>query len=208
MTQLDMNGHTDLPAGKIATIVTHLEMNEPHAWRIEPRADVVLTAVPNPDPAWYLRLYREIGEEWLWFSRLTLSEGRLAEILGDARCKIFAARDQTVDIGLVELDCSDPENVEIAFFGLVPGAVGRGLGRWLMGEALGTAWSLPRTRRVWLHTCTLDHPSALAFYMKCGFQPHRRTIEVADDPRLSGLMPMSAGSRLPALKPGRAPSAK
>lgn len=201
MTQLDMNGHTDLPAGKVATIVTHLEMNEPHSWRVEPRSDVVLTAVPSPDPAWYLRLYREIGEEWLWFSRLTLDDLRLAEILSDPGCRIFAARDKSADIGLVELDCSDPENVEIAFFGLVPAAVGRGLGRWLMGEALRIAWSLPRTQRVWLHTCTLDHPSALSFYMKCGFDPHRRTIEVADDPRLSGLMPMKAGSRLPVLKP-------
>jgi len=202
VTQLDMNGYTDLPAGKIATIVTHLEMNEPHAWRSEPLTDVVLAAVPRPDPAWYLRLYREIGEEWLWFSRLTLSEGRLAEILFDQNCRIFAVRKQDVDIGLVELDCSDAENVEIAFFGLVPGAVGRGLGRWLMGQALNAAWSLPKTRRVWLHTCTLDHPSALAFYMKCGFQPHRHSIEVADDPRLSGLMPMSAGSRMPPLKTG------
>lgn len=194
-----MNGHTDLPAGKIATIVTHLEMTEPHAWRAAPRTDVALAAVPEPDLAWYLRLYREIGEEWLWFSRLTLGEQRLAELLADPGCEIFAVRDETGDVGLIELDFSDPVNVEISFFGLVPVAVGRGLGRWLMGEVLRVAWSRPRTRLVWLHTCTLDHPNALSFYLKCGFRAHRRTIEVADDPRLSGLMPRGAGSRLPVL---------
>jgi hypothetical protein len=66
----------------------------------------------------------------------------------------------------------------------------------MMNRAIEIAW-LRSIRRLWLHTCTLDHPGALAFYVRSGFVPFRRQIEVADDPRGTGLLPRTAAPRAP-----------
>ena len=81
--------------------------------------------------------------------------------------------------------------VEIAYFGLLPEAIGRGLGRWWLAEVLAEAWRLPGTRRVWVHTCTLDGPAALSTYERRGLRPFAREVEwrlpdpEADAPRLT-----------------------
>jgi len=100
---------------------------------------------------------------------------------------------------MLELDFRNLPDVEIAFFGLVPEAVGAGTGRWLMDRALEIAWR-EGVNRVWLHTCTLDHPSAIRFYRSSGFVPYRRTLEVVTDPRLDGLLPMDAAPQIPVIE--------
>ncbi|WP_164163065.1 GNAT family N-acetyltransferase, partial [Stenotrophomonas maltophilia] len=75
------------------------------------------------------------------------------------------------EIGMVELDLRTDGEVEIVYFGLVKEAVGQGLGRLVMAKALQAAWR-PGIARVWLHTCTHDHPGALKFYTSCGFTPY------------------------------------
>jgi GNAT superfamily N-acetyltransferase len=97
---------------------------------------------------------------------------------------------------LLELDFRAPDSCELAFFGVTPALVGRGAGRFLMNRAMEIAWSRP-VRRFWVHTCTLDHPAALDFYRRSGFQAFRRQIEVIDDPRLSGLLPRDAAPQIP-----------
>ena len=119
-------------------------------------------------------------------------------ILCDERTQIWKIVRDERDIGLIELDLRDMPSIELAFFGIVPEAVGGGIGRWMMDEALALAFA-QNPERVWVHTCTLDHPSALPFYMSCGFTPYKRSIEVADDPRLTGVLPKSATPQLPIL---------
>lgn len=194
MTLLNLDGYTDLPAGKIAAVVTYLEMPERPA---SPPADLLpLRAVTVPDLAWYRRLYATIGLDWLWTSRLLMEDAALAAILHHPANVLFVAEDTGGAIGIVELDRRNPADVEISFFGLVPGATGQGLGPRMMAAALAEAWQ-PETRRVWLHTCTLDHPGAVAFYRRCGFTPYKRAIEVMDDPRLTGAIPREAAPRVP-----------
>lgn len=200
MIALDLNGYTDVPAGKVAAVVTFLERRSPPAAPPVRPEGVDLTLEKRPDPEGYRALYREIGADWLWFSRLLLPESALATTLSESHRELRIARNGGAAIGLVELDRSDPASVEIAFFGLVPSAVGRGLGRWLMEEGLAAAWSDPPVDRVWLHTCTLDHPNALGFYQKCGFVPYHRAIEIADDPRLGGVLPETAGNHHPIIR--------
>ena len=84
-------------------------------------------------------------------------------------------------------------SVEIVFFGVVPELVGHGAGGWLMRRGLETIWA-EGPSRVWLHTCTLDHPRAVGFYLKHGFRAYRRAIEVADDPRLVGRIGAGRGT--------------
>jgi hypothetical protein len=68
-----------------------------------------------------------------------------------------------------------------------------------MSRAIERAWAHP-IERLWVHTCTLDHPGALAFYVRSGFRPYRRQVEVADDPRLSGALPRNAAPHVPIIE--------
>ena len=77
--------------------------------------------------------------------------------------------------------------------------IGSGAGRWLMNRALELAWSRP-VSRFWVHTCTLDHPSAVAFYERSGFRAFRQQIEIADDPRLDGTAPRGAARHVPIIE--------
>ena len=203
---LDLDGLTDLPDGKLAAIVTYLDMAEPPARRHALVENCTLVPVAQPDLTWYRTLYRRIGDDHLWFSRLKLDDDALGAILRRPTTHVFAGRRGDTEIGLLELDAEDPSHVEIAFFGLVPDATGQGIGRWLMAEALDRAFALS-TGRVWLHTCTLDHPAALRFYLASGFKPYKRAVEVFDDPRLAGLMPTSAATHHPLIVPAE-PSGK
>ncbi|MCC2113991.1 MAG: GNAT family N-acetyltransferase [Hyphomicrobiales bacterium] len=197
MPELQLDGITDLPPGKIAAVVTYLDMRSPppQAER-PPRPELTLRPVPAPTLAWYRDLYLRIGRDFLWFSRMQMSDAAAVEIIGDADVEIHALVHDGSDIGLLELDRRIAGEVEIAFFGLVPEAIGIGAGRWLMDRALELAWS-GTPERVWLHTCTLDHPDALAFYLRSGFLPYKLAIEVADDPRLNGALPSDAASQVP-----------
>ena len=90
--------------------------------------------------------------------------------------------------------------MELAYFGLVAEEIGNGAGRWLMNEALSRVWSRPQTRRLFVHTCTADSPQALGFYRASGFTPYKRAIEIADDPRLAGVLPREAAGHVPVIE--------
>jgi GNAT superfamily N-acetyltransferase len=201
------NGLRDLPAGSIASIVTHLEMTEaptPRCLTVPEGLKLRLRKVNRPDPAWYTQLFRAIGREWLWFSRLLLTEGELAAIIQSPAVDIFALESDGIEKGFVELDRREFPEIEIAFFGLAADLIGKGAGTWMMAEALRRAWS-HGPERVTLHTCTLDHPRALGFYLRAGFTAWKRSIEIADDPRLTGLLPRSAAPHFPPITAERLP---
>ena len=69
-------------------------------------------------------------------------------------------------------------------------------------NSVALAWSRP-IRRLWVHTCTLDAPEALPFYLRSGFAPYARKVEVYDDPRLAGVLPPAAAPQVPIITPGR-----
>ena len=193
------NGYNDVPNGKIAAVVTYLEMTEAPPQRAEPAGHgFTVERVRRPPLGWYRDLYRRIGEHWLWFSRLRMADDKLAAILGDPRVEIYALRAGGQDEGLLELHFSATE-CNLAFFGVAPALVGSGAGRVLMNKAVTEAWSQP-IRRFTVNTCTLDHPNALAFYIRSGFRPYRRKVELADDPRLDGTLPRDAAPQVPILE--------
>lgn len=190
-------GFHDVDDGDIALVVTYLEMSAPPLRTPEPApGGLVLDRVLHPDIAANRALYRRIGEEWLWFSRLRQDDDDLAALLSDAAYETYELRRAGEAVGLLELDLRQKADVEIAFFGLVPGLIGQGAGTFLMGRALELAWRAG-TKRVWLHTCTADHPRAVDFYRAWGFRPYRRQVEVTADPRLDGTLGASAAGRVP-----------
>jgi GNAT superfamily N-acetyltransferase len=190
----------DVPAGKIAAVVTYLEMRSAPPETEEPGAvHGELRRVENPDPDWYLNLFKEIGEDLLWFGRLTIPGEQLNSILSDPNYEVFILRVEGEDAGLLELDYRNEGDCELGYFGIIPELVGTGAGRALMARAIDLAWSRP-IKRFWLHTCTLDHPRALQFYLRAGFTAYKREIEIADDPRLTGALTRDATPYVPIIE--------
>lgn len=184
---------------ELATVVTTLEMVRRPPLRPLPAAPLRLVRWPQPDLDKYRALFRRIGGPWLWFSRLAMTDAALATIVHDPQVQVHAAVDRAgIEMGFLELDLRTRGGCELSYFGLVPELAGKGLGRWLMAEAMARAW-VPGVERVWVHTCTLDHPSALNFYRAQGFVAVKRTIETFPDPRALGLLPENAGSHIPYL---------
>ncbi|MCX7631058.1 MAG: GNAT family N-acetyltransferase [Geminicoccaceae bacterium] len=198
---LETLGYLDLPPGRLATLVVYLEMREPPAERMPlSRDDLRLRRWERPEPEAYRRLFRRVGEPWLWFSRLLLADEALCAVLHDPAVEVFVPERAREPIGLLELDFRREGECELAFFGLVPEAIGKGAGRWLMDRALALAWR-PGVRRFWVHTCHFDHPAALGFYLRTGFRPYKLAVEVFEDPRLKGVLPRSVAPHVPLLEP-------
>jgi GNAT superfamily N-acetyltransferase len=195
-------GYSPLARGQIANAVTYLEMTakpRPRPAQM-PTGPVELRPMARDDIDTYRALFRRVGENWLWFSRLAMSDAELSGLLQDPLVEAYALTRNRNPIGLLELDFRQPEECELAYFGLAREAIGHGLGRYLMDWAIARAWAQP-IRRFWLHTCTFDHPSAIGFYRRCGFQPYAFAVEVLDDPRLSGLLPRTAAGHVPLIEP-------
>ena len=147
----------------------------------------------------YRALFRQIGEEWLWQGRLVVDDARLAATVDAPSTEIHVAtRRDGMPVGLLELSFAMPGEVELAYFGLVPGMTGHGHGGWLMAHAMRLCWRAGVTR-VWVHTCDLDHPDALGFYRAQGFVPFQRAVEIIPDPRATGLYPLETAPRVPML---------
>ena len=187
--------------GELAAVVTSLEM------RARPRARPMLAAPlrllrwKEPGAEAYRTLFRRVGAPWLWFSRLLLDDDALLAIIRDDQVEVSAVVDRAgVEIGLLELDFRVAGECEIAFFGLVPELAGKGHGNWLMAQALANGWRKD-VKRMWVHTCTLDHPGALGFYRRHGFVPFARAVETFADPRLLGLLPRKAAPHVPLIDP-------
>jgi GNAT superfamily N-acetyltransferase len=193
------DGYSDIPGGKIAAVVTHLEMTARPELRPDPPGAWTLRRVETPGLDWFRDLYRRVGEEWLWFSRLQMTDAELATIIHSPLVEVYALVQDGRDEGLLELDFREAGQCELAFFGVTSKLIGSGAGRWLMNRALERAWSR-QVARVWVHTCTHDHQTAVAFYQRSGFRPFRRQVEIEDDPRLDGTLPRSAARHVPIIE--------
>lgn len=188
-----------MPPGHLANVVTCLEMTAKPALRTAPETGFTLERMGATDTGRFRELFRAIGQDIMWFSRLMLEEEKLAAIIGDPQVYCFALVKQGQDVGLLELDFRQEGVCELSFFGVIPSAVGGGAGRYLMNEALTRAWERPITR-MWVHTCHYDHPAALAFYQRSGFRPYAVMVEVHPDPRLTGHMPKHASPQVPLIE--------
>jgi GNAT superfamily N-acetyltransferase len=192
---------TEVAPGELAAVVTSLEMRERPRPRPLPASPLRLVHWARPSVTAYRTLFRRIGAPWLWFSRLILDDTALEAILSDAAVAIHAVLDRGgVEIGMLELDFRAPGACEIGFFGFVPELTGKGHGDWLMAQAFALGWR-PGVEWMWVHTCTLDHPRALAFYQRQGFTPFARAVETFADPRLLGILPREAAPHVPLIVP-------
>jgi len=160
---------------------TYLELATPEAFRpaFGSFPEIRLERVSHPAPELYRRCYRAVGEAFHWRDRWDWTDAQIAEHLAQPEITLYvAARDGEL-AGWYELRrLPDESSVEVAYFGIVATYFGRGFGKHLLSCAVRDAWALA-PRRVWLHTCTLDHPNAVPNYRARGFVPYRtETYEV------------------------------
>lgn len=122
-------------------------------------------------------LYQFVGGAWQWFDKLSWTDQQWQDLVNSERHKTWVAYNKGAIAGYYELEIQEKGDVEILYFGLAPQFIGQGFGGGLLSHAVKSAWHLPRTRRVWVHTCTLDHPVALKNYKSRGFKVYQEDFE-------------------------------
>lgn len=193
------DGYLEVEPGRLAAVVTYLhQKSKPDLAPAAAPAGMEISRWTAPDLAAYRRLFRKVGEPWLWFSRLRMSDAELRAVLSHPQVEIYVLQVDGSAEGLLELDLREPPDIEIVFLGIAPALTGRGAGGYLMRFAMEEAWK-KEPRRFWLHTCTLDHPGALGFYLHFGFVPFQRAVEISPDPRLTGELPRTAAPHIPVI---------
>ena len=156
---------------------TYLEMRS--------RADLRPAPTPEPEPrierikecpaSFFRYLYQEVGRAHHWTDRLAWSGPEIRRYLATPGVSIWLMSSDAAPAGYFELREHEDRSVEIVYFGLLPDFLGRGWGKYLLVRAAQAAWETGSSR-VWLHTCTLDHPAALPNYIKRGFRPFREVV--------------------------------
>jgi GNAT superfamily N-acetyltransferase len=162
---------------------TYLRLDSPAALSPAPwtARDAVVSREEPCLPGTYRLLYETVGKAHHWRDRLAWSPEALAAHLARPDVAVWILRVGQELGGFFELVNHADSSVEIAYFGLTPEFIGRGLGKQLLTRAVEEAWRAGATR-VWLHTCTLDAPQALANYLARGFVPERRETYLVDLP--------------------------
>lgn len=172
----------------LETVVTYLEMMS------------APTSAPPPPPArphaimkaediplhFYRYLYETVGSSVLWWERTVTPDEVLRAELSAPGNDVFVLYVCGVPAGFYELSESVEDGelaVQLAYFGLMPEFIGQGLGAYLLRVAIDEAWRRG-PRRVWVHTCTFDHPTALPNYQRAGFEPYKQETQIVDDPEV------------------------
>lgn len=153
-------------------IVTHhLEMTDPSQLvpARQPATMFFLVQVEIPCPPLNRFLYTAVGGDWYWLDRLGWSYAQWHSYLERDGVETWVAYVSGTPAGYFELETQAGGNVEIVYFGLLPQFIGHGLGGALLTATVERAWALG-AHRVWLHTCSLDHPNALPGYQARGFR--------------------------------------
>src|SRR6266478_8816577 len=122
------DGYSDVPRGKIPAI----PRDPPGAW--------TLRRVEAPELDWFRDLFRRIGEEWLWCSRLRMADADLAAMIQSPLVEMYALVHDGRDEGVLELDFGVRGQCELRLFGVTAKLIGSGAGRWLMNRALELSW--------------------------------------------------------------------
>ncbi len=162
------------PVATIEVTRTYLEMRSSAELKAARSDDprVRVEQAHDCSPSFYRHLYVEVGRNYHWIDRLAWTDEQIATHLQQAEISLWLMTQDDATAGYFELCRCEDGSVEIAYFGLLPKFLGRGLGKHLLTCATEQAWA-DGANRVWLHTCTLDDPAALPNYLRRGFRPFK-----------------------------------
>jgi GNAT superfamily N-acetyltransferase len=185
----------------VSVTTYYLEMTSPaelRAKRVD-RPGLAVGKVPSPMPELNRFFYTAIGGDWFWTDRLPWSYQKWMEYLNRPDLQTWVVSVDGVPAGYFELEKQPGDSVEIAYFGLLPQFVGQGVGGYALTQTIERAWAMP-AKRVWVHTCTLDHPSALANYQARGLRLYKQETEEKELPAPPGPWPGARPGPIPATK--------
>ncbi|SFH84697.1 GNAT family N-acetyltransferase [Albimonas pacifica] len=171
-------GITGRAGDRVSVAITWLEMGRRPDGAHPPlpmNAPVALVRAKAPPAAYFLYLYRLVGEAWEWTDRLDDDPATLAAELAREDMALHTLMWEGWPAGFFLLDWRQAGVCDLGYFGLCEATRGRGLARWLLSEAIHAGWSRPGVEKMTVNTCALDHPSALPLYQRAGFSPVRRT---------------------------------
>ena len=153
---------------------TYLEMKSPAELSAStvPGSGIAVERVHDCPVSFFRYLYAAVGANYHWVDRLPWTDDQVRARIADPHVSLHVLYVKGAPAGYFELEQHDDGSCEIAYFGLLPEFLGRGLGKHLLSIAAETAWS-EKPARVWLHTCTLDDPAALPNYVRRGFRPFK-----------------------------------
>ena len=184
--QIEAAKPENVPPGKLRMVITYLEMTHlpryPHQSK---RAEnLSILRANQPTVGFYRYLYNTVGEDWLWYERRQMSDDALEKIIKHPKVRIYVLYVNGTPAGYCELDCRQKHEIELAYFGLIPDFIGRGLGSYFLRWSVEKAWS-EEPKRVWVHSCNFDSPHAIATYQKAGFTAYKQEDILIDDPHIS-----------------------
>jgi len=150
---------------------TYLEMRDPSelnpALNDDPR--IRIEQILDCSISLFRHLYVEVGRNYHWVDRLPWTDEQIRAYLDQPEISLWLLTLDDATAGYFELRRCEDGATEIAYFGLLPEFIGRGLGKHLLTCATQQAWA-DGANRVWLHTCTLDDKAAIPNYLKRGFR--------------------------------------
>jgi len=177
-----------MPAPSYTTY--YLEMRSPAQLRAKPPLEDLHIVECRIKQFQFNRfLYQLVGEPWAWTDKLSWSDAQWRALVEQANHRTWVAYHQGAIAGYYELLRGEDGAVEILYFGLAAAFFGQGFGGALLTHALQSAWAWAGTERVWVHTCTLDHPGALANYQARGLQLYRQEVTETSSSVATGAAP-------------------
>jgi GNAT superfamily N-acetyltransferase len=164
----------DSGSRRIPTVVTFLEMNDkPSLLAPRPKGKIAMLRAEHPPVHFYRYLYDTIGRDYHWVDRKKVHDEALAAIIQSPRVELYILHVDGCPAGMAELDFRREGLCNLAYFGVVPDFIGRGLGFFFLQQTVELAWSRP-IQKFTVNTCTLDHRRALPLYQRAGFVPCSR----------------------------------
>lgn len=160
------------------TTIYYLELTDPKQFK------EIAEGNPNLDfrqakalcPALNRFFYTEVGKPWDWIDRLAWSDEQWMQYLARPELETWLFYHAETPIGYVELELQADEQVQLVYLGLLPHFTGKGYGKYFLSRAVQRAWALG-AKRVWLHTCSKDHPYALPNYQARGFCLYKQVTQ-------------------------------
>lgn len=153
-----------------------LEMHNDPKFVLKSKPEATFSLLEKPvDTDLYRYIYKAVGFSWNWLDRLAMDDAELSKKINDSNIDVYVLKINVEYAGYAEF-AIEKDYIEIVYFGLMPGFIGKGYGKFFLQWVVNRAWSY-KPKWIQLNTCSLDHPNALNVYQSVGFQIANATSE-------------------------------
>ena len=180
----------------IKSQVTYLEMITNPKLQPVDLGDFILKRNLHPTVDEYIDIYKAVGRDYIWNYRPGQSKETIQKIIQSSNTWLYFVYQKEQVVGLAELDASNPQDIELVHFGLIPEFHNQGIGKKFLNNIIQVTWS-NNIKRMWLSTCGMDHPQAISFYEKSGFKIIKTKFSEFKDYRFSDFYSLSDAPQIP-----------